>query len=45
MVTGWQLVDGKWYYLYPQAGAPQGSLAVDTSIDGWRVGPDGAWVA
>jgi glucan-binding YG repeat protein len=45
MVTGWQLVDGKWYYLYPQVGAPQGSLAVSTVIDGWKVGPDGAWVA
>ena len=37
-VTGWKQVDGKWYYLYAD-----GSMAINTKIDGYEVGPDGAW--
>lgn len=37
-VTGWKQVAGKWYYLYAD-----GSMAINTKIDGYEVGPDGAW--
>ncbi len=37
MVSGkWLQIDGKWYYFYSD-----GSLARDTKIDGYEVGPDG----
>ncbi len=35
---GWKQIGGKWYYLYAD-----GSMAVNTKIDGYEVGPDGAW--
>ena len=35
---GWKQIGGKWYYLYAD-----GSMAVSTKIDGYEVGPDGAW--
>lgn len=31
MLTGWQYLDGRWYYLKPYTGGPQGSLAT-----GWN---------
>ena len=34
---GWQEISGKWYYLYPD-----GAMAVNTKIDGYEIGPDGA---
>jgi glucan-binding YG repeat protein len=37
-------VGGTWYYLYPQTGAPKGSLAVSTTVDGYVVDANGAWV-
>lgn len=40
MKTGWVQTDGKWYYLYSD-----GHMAANTTIDGWTVGPDGAWVS
>jgi glucan-binding YG repeat protein len=39
MVTGWKWVDGKCYYFYSN-----GSMAVNTTIDGSTVGSDGAWI-
>jgi glucan-binding YG repeat protein len=45
MLTGWVRVGGFWYYLYPQVGGPQGSCALDTVIDGYRVDASGRWVA
>jgi glucan-binding YG repeat protein len=45
MLTGWQKIGEYWYYLYPEDGAPQGSCALDTVIDGWRVDASGRWVA
>ena len=45
MLTGWQLMNGSWYYLRPEAGAPKVSCALDTVIDGWRVDASGRWVA
>jgi glucan-binding YG repeat protein len=39
MLTGWILDGGKYYYLYPD-----GSMASDTIINGYKVGSDGAWI-
>ena len=39
MVTGWQWVEDKCYYL-----TPSGALAVDTWIDAYYVDESGAWV-
>ncbi len=38
VVTGWLYDQGNWYYLYPQ-----GSMAKDTTIDGYYLGDDGEW--
>lgn len=35
----WSVVGGKEYYFYSD-----GSMAVNTIINGYRVGPDGAWI-
>ncbi len=45
MLTGWQLANGKWYYLYEKttAGHPVGSLAVNTKIATYTVDADGVW--
>lgn len=37
-VTGWQQIGEKWYYFLPE-----GSMAVNTRIDGYDIGPDGTW--
>lgn len=39
MKTGWIKNDGNWYYLYSD-----GTLAMNTTIDGNRVGANGAWI-
>ena len=39
MQTGWELVNGKWYYLYSWGG-----MAYNTTVDGYVVGADGAWI-
>ncbi|MCD2493373.1 leucine-rich repeat protein [Lacrimispora sp. NSJ-141] len=33
---GWKQIDGRWYYFHAD-----GSMAVNTKIDGYKVGPDG----
>lgn len=38
--TGWKKIDGKWYYFYYN-----GYMAHDTTIDGYKLGSDGAWQA
>ena len=35
--SGWKQISGKWYYFYSD-----GSMAVNTTIDGYTIGPDGA---
>ena len=41
MMTGWlENSDGKWYYLNPESGA----MLSNTTIDGYVLGADGAWV-
>ncbi|MCA1031404.1 S8 family serine peptidase [Bacillus timonensis] len=39
MAVGWKKVNTKWYYLYSN-----GKMAKNTTIDGYRVGNDGAWI-
>lgn len=39
MATGWQQVGGSWYYLYGN-----GEMAANTTINGYKVGVDGAWI-
>ena len=34
---GWKKIDGKWYYFYAD-----GVMAVNTTIDGYTIGSDGA---
>ena len=34
---GFKQIDGKWYYFYAD-----GSMSVNTVIDGRKIGPDGA---
>ena len=45
MQTGWQLISGKWYYLYEktEGGRTKGSLAVNTVIGGYAVNSNGEW--
>ena len=51
MCTGWQLIDGKWYYFMPytiiQDGMSlfMGTMLMNTIVpDGYYVGSDGAWI-
>ena len=39
LVNGWYTIDGKTYYFYQDA-----SMAVNTTINGYKVGADGAWI-
>ena len=39
MLTGWQKIAGKWYYFYSD-----GAMAANTTIGGYRLGMDGAWI-
>lgn len=41
MATGWlKDTDGNWYYLNPQTG----EMATNTTIDGYVIGANGAWI-
>lgn len=44
MVTGWRAVSGKWYYLSTATDGSGGKMLLNTIIDGYRLGADGAWV-
>lgn len=37
--TGWRLIDGNWYYFYPN-----GYMASNTKIDGYYLNSSGAWI-
>ena len=47
MQTGWFLYNGNWYYLYPannNAGKSVGTMAQNTTIDGYFISQDGIWI-
>lgn len=47
MLTGWIVVNNKWYYLCPSGNTDYGygTLLMNTTTpDGFKVGPDGAWI-
>jgi hypothetical protein len=44
MMTGWQQINGTWYYLNPVSDGTRGAMAVNTTVDGYYVNADGAWV-
>jgi len=39
MQTGWKQIGPVWYYLYAS-----GNMATNTTIDGYKIGADGAWM-
>ena len=39
MALGWKQIEGKWYYLNAD-----GSMAHDTTVDGCKLGSNGAWI-
>ncbi|THE09325.1 hypothetical protein E1I69_22775 [Bacillus timonensis] len=39
MQTGWRVIGNKWYYFYGS-----GKMAANTTIGGYRLGSDGAWI-
>ena len=44
MSTGWNLIEGKWYYFSQESGAGLGQLLVSTTTpDGYAVNEDGVW--
>lgn len=44
MLTGWQLIDGKWYFFRDWTGAPYGSLLKNgRTPDGYTVDGNGIW--
>ncbi len=47
MKTGWQAIGGNWYYFYKENdpnGGVHGMMAANTTIDGYRLQADGAWL-
>lgn len=44
MKTGWQQIDGKWYYFNPMSDGTRGKMAVSTTVDGYTVDENGVWV-
>ena len=44
MLTGWQFIDGKWYYLNPNSDGTAGIMYTKRRTpDGWYVKEDGSW--
>ncbi len=39
MATGWKQINGKWYYFNKS-----GQMASNTTVDGYKLGKDGAWI-
>jgi putative LPXTG-motif protein cell wall anchor domain protein len=46
MVTGWKMINDKWYYFYEktEGNMPKGAMAQNTVINGYRVDSNGAWI-
>ena len=46
MLTGWQQIDGIWYYFNPSSTGGVGKLLTNTVIDGiYSVNEKGQWVS
>ena len=43
MVTGWCEVSGKWYYFSKESNS-LGQMLYSTTVDGYKLGADGAWI-
>ena len=43
MVTGWCEVNGKWYYFSKESNS-LGQMLYSTTVDGYKLGADGAWI-
>ena len=45
MLTGWQFIDGKWYYLNPVSDGTLGACLIGPGItpDGYEIDETGAW--
>ena len=43
MVTGWCEVNGKWYYFSKESNS-LGQMLYNTTVDGYKLGADGAWI-
>ncbi|MBR7057868.1 MAG: hypothetical protein IKI35_03990, partial [Stomatobaculum sp.] len=45
MQTGWQFIDGKWYFFEPAVGSNQGRMyRSEWNSEGYYLGADGVWV-
>lgn len=44
MQSGWQKINGAWYYLNTSHDSTFGAMQANTWIEGYYLGPDGAWV-
>ena len=44
MLTGWQLIDGVWYYLNPISDGTKGAKLTNQWIGEYFVDANGAWV-
>ena len=46
MLTGWQFINGKWYYLHTEKDGVLGSCLIGPAVtpDGWTVDESGAWI-
>ena len=45
MLTGWALIDGKYYYFNPASDGHRGRMyANETTPDGYQVNADGVWI-
>ena len=45
MMTGWNQIDGKWYYFSMEEGSENGMLLKNTTTpDGYKVDADGVWI-
>ena len=43
MVTGWCEIGGKWYYFSKESNS-LGQMLYNTTVDGYKLGADGAWI-